>query len=345
MKSHHHDNRLVRLIADKLVPWSENSRLAWMVATRRRKELQTCEDVLVKSRKVMGKEMTGARTRQYRNSAVQTKRWPADHLNSVNVPKLTCVLSGNADLQFYDYVLHAPESTFIFIPPDVPQPDGSQGHVNHKEGGCDVCWMMPRGDKLHFWACRSDGPEHFTLQWSNVLFLNQRLNLYLQLLHEEVLTAGKQQYSLIPHLLHLLMGGVQREAHAGNYLHFGQEVHPSWKLQISVDPIAQAQDYIDAHYGSAITLEGLSRTVGMSRSLFAQRFKQQTGQTMGEYLTRRRLMEAKQLLRRSEWTVSMISEFVGFRSQNYFYSLFRRYEDCSPLEFRSASTEDMNNRR
>jgi len=57
---------------------------------------------------------------------------------------------------------------------------------------------------------------------------------------------------------------------------------------------------------------------------------------MGEYLTARRLQEAKNLLRQSEWTVSTISEFVGFHSQNHFYNWFRRHEKCSPSEFRNS---------
>jgi AraC-like DNA-binding protein len=332
------DRRLSQIFVDKLVPWTGHPRMSWMVATERRRKLRPCEDVEITPRKIIGKEVAGGGARRYRNSNPKIKSWPEDHLNATRTPKLACILSGCADLQFYDYQLRAPESTFIFIPPGVPQPDGSLRHLNKDNPlqYCDICWMIPRGDKLHFWACRSEKEKHFTLSWSNVLFLSERLNVYLRLLHEEVMTANDTPFSLIPHLLHLLMAGLHREALSGNYLPHGQELHPAWKLQISADPIAQAQEYIDAHYGSVITLEDLARTVGMSRSLFAQRFKQKTGQTMGEYLTACRLRKARDLLEQSEWAVSAISEFVGFRSQNYFYDLFRRHERCSPLEFRNS---------
>jgi len=330
------DRRLLRIFVDKLLPWTALQQTPWVVATSRRHDLHLSKPVQMTPRKMRGKEIASGGARRYRNTSTVVRRWPEDHLNAAKMPKLACVLSGYADLQFYDYELHLPESTFIFIPPDVPQPDGSLSHASssNTKGFCDICWMMPVGDKLHFWACRSEGENHFALQWSNVLFLNQRLNLYLQLLHEEVMTAKKTPPSLIPNLLHLLTLGLQRETNAHNYLQFGQDIHPSWQLQTSVDPITQAQDYINAHYGSVITLESLARIVGMSRSLFAQRFKQKTGQTVGEYLTARRLEEAKNLLCQSEWTVSTISGFVGFHSQNHFYNWFRKQENCSPSEFR-----------
>jgi AraC-like DNA-binding protein len=344
-QSSNKDRRLLHLIADKLVPWTALQQTPWLVATGRRRDLHPGQAIRMTPRKMQGKEIASGGARRYRNTSTVVRRWPEDHLNAAKMPKLACVLSGYADLQFYDYELHLPESTFIFIPPDVPQPDGSLSHVSsgNTKGFCDICWIMPMGDKLHFWICRSEGKTHFTLQWSNILFLNQRLNLYLRLLHEEVMAANKIQPLLIPQLLHLLMLGLQRETNAGSFLQFGQDIHPSWRLQTSVDPVAQAQDYIDAHYGSAITLESLARIVGMSRSLFAQRFKKETGQTMGEYLTTRRLQEAKNLLRQSEWTVSTISGFVGFHSQNHFYNWFRKQENCSPSEFRKTYQDQNRN--
>ena len=338
------DRRLLQVFAGKLVPWTALRRAPWLVATSRRRDLHPNKDVRMRPRKMRGKEIVRGGARRYRNTSTVVRRWPEDHLNAAKMPKLACVLSGCADLQFYDYELRAPESTFIFIPPDVPQPDGSVGHLTggNPQGFCDICWIMPMGDKLHFWICRSKDESHFTLQWSNILFLNQRLNLYLQLLHEEVMAPTHLLPPLIPHLLQLLMLGLQRETNARHYLQFGQDIHPSWRLQTSIDPIVQAQDYIDAHYGSAITLESLARIVGMSRSLFAQRFKEKAGQTMGEYLTARRLQEAKNLLRQSEWTVSTISEFVGFHSQNHFYNWFRRHEKCSPSEFRNSHQPQIN---
>src|SRR5690606_17400765 len=144
------------------------------------------------------------------------------------------------------------------------------------EAMCDICWMRPLGDELHFWITHSNSKRNTTWQWGNVIYLNQRLDLLLRLLSEELLSSATADSPLAPHLLRALIAGLRRETMRGEYLVFGQEEHPAWKLQVAANPIEQAQEYMDAHYGSAITLEHLAYAVGMSRTALAQRFKQQT---------------------------------------------------------------------
>lgn len=331
------EKRISRLLSDKLLPWAISSRALWITVTDRRNKLKLCDGVQVFPRRMKGGEVSGG-ARRYGNSPITTRRWPQDHLHACKLPKLACVISGYADLQFYDYELRVPESTFLFIPPNVPEPDGSLSHINKGNplGVCEVLWMRPLGDELHFWICRSENDAHSAQQWSNILFLNPRINSYFQLLYEETTADDDTPVSLRTNLLELLITGLQREIYRGNYLSFGQDKHPRLQFKPASDSITRAQNYIDAHYGSAITLESLSRMVGVSRSLLAQRFKETTGKTVGEYLTQRRLQKAKELLCQSDWTVAMISEFIGFRSQNYFYSLFQQREGCSPVQFRDA---------
>lgn len=332
------DPRLLRLFSERLVPWTEYQRAPFMVATDQRHKLQVCNAVEVTPRKTQGKEISGGGGRHYRNASPIVKSWPQDHLNAINVPKLACVISGCADLQFYDYELRATESTFILIPPDVPQPDGSLSHVgaDNPMGFCEICWMLPRGDKVHFWMCRCEGGKHTTQQWCNVIFLNPQLTTYQQLLHQEMMIENKTPPSLTSHLLHLFMMGMQREVATQSYLQLIHDEHAPRRMQNSVDPIVQAQSYVAANFSSNITLQSVARIVGMSRSLFAQQFKTKTGQTLGAFLTARRLQEAKLLLRQSEWTVATISDFVGFNSPAHFYDLFRRDEQCSPGEYRNS---------
>jgi len=332
------ENKIYRIITDKLKPSADAADLLWMVAARHRHDLHLCDGVTMVRRKAVGKGTSKNWASRYQRFSAMVRSWPEDHLIAATHPKLLCVLDGVADIRFSDYSLLVPKSTFVLVPSGVPNSDGVPSYISkdNSNASCEICFMRPIGDELHFWITHSDNKRNTTWQWGNVLFLNQRLNLFLRLLNEELSARATAEPSLSPHLLRLLIAGLRREAKSGEYLVFGQEEHPSWKMQVAADPIEQAQDYMDAHYGSSITLENLAYAVGMSRTSLAQRFKQQTGKTVVEYLTERRLAKARELLGRSEWTVAAISKLVGFHSQTYFHQLFRRHEGCTPQQYRDS---------
>jgi AraC-like DNA-binding protein len=332
------ENKIYRVVKDKLEPLANAADLSWMVATRHCHDLQLCNGVTMVRQKAVGKGTSKNWASRYQRLSAMVRSWPEDHLIAATHPKLLCVLDGVADIRFSDYSLLVPKSTFVLVPSGVANSDGIPTYVPKGNPGasCEICFMRPIGDELHFWITHSDNKRNTTWQWGNVLFLNQRLNLFLRLLSEELLRTDAADSSVATHLLRLLIAGLRREAKSGEYLVFGQEEHPSWKLQVAANPIEQAQEYMDVHYGSSITLENLAYAVGMSRTSLAQRFKQRTGKTVVEYLTERRLAKARELLGRSEWTVAAISKLVGFRSQTYFHQLFRKHEGCTPQQYRDS---------
>ena len=82
------------------------------------------------------------------------------------------------------------------------------------------------------------------------------------------------------------------------------------------------------------TLQELAERVGMSRSIFALRFKEKVGSTPMEYLARWRMMLAGQRLNTSEDSVSVIALSLGYESESAFGKAFRRVMGCSPREYR-----------
>ena len=62
----------------------------------------------------------------------------------------------------------------------------------------------------------------------------------------------------------------------------------------------------------------------LSRTQFVRRMREETGQTFVEFLTDYRIKEAKTLLRESDWTISAIAGFLGFKTPSYFRTVFLR---------------------
>ena len=86
------------------------------------------------------------------------------------------------------------------------------------------------------------------------------------------------------------------------------------------------------------TLESLAKHAGLSRSVFAERFKQLVDRTPVEYLMRIRMARATRLLRARELSVSEIAFEVGYRSDASFHKAFKRMLGMSPNEYRRANS-------
>jgi AraC-like DNA-binding protein len=82
------------------------------------------------------------------------------------------------------------------------------------------------------------------------------------------------------------------------------------------------------------TIQELAERAGMSRTVFAQRFKQRVGSTSMEYLTRWRMLLAGDRLKASDDPVSRIAWSVGYETESAFGKAFKRVLGCSPREHR-----------
>ncbi len=81
------------------------------------------------------------------------------------------------------------------------------------------------------------------------------------------------------------------------------------------------------------TLQELAERVGMSRSTFAQRFKDTVGKSPMEYLTRWRMLLAGDRLVNSSDPISAIALSLGYESESAFSTAFKRVMGCSPRQY------------
>ena len=88
--------------------------------------------------------------------------------------------------------------------------------------------------------------------------------------------------------------------------------------------------------GKPWTVNGLAECAGMSRSIFAEKFKQSVGESPMEYLTRWRMLLATDRLTSSGDSIASIASSLGYDSESAFGKAFRRVMGCSPRRY-SAS--------
>ena len=82
------------------------------------------------------------------------------------------------------------------------------------------------------------------------------------------------------------------------------------------------------------TVEELGRRTGMSRSIFALRFKETVGLSPMEYLTRWRMLLAGDRMANTSDSVSEIAQSLGYESASAFTQAFKKFVGCSPRQYR-----------
>mgnify|MGYP003210476048 FL=1 len=95
------------------------------------------------------------------------------------------------------------------------------------------------------------------------------------------------------------------------------------------------KDYIGQKYmNETLSVKDISDHVFLSTSYVCTFFKNETGQTLNQYLTEYRMEKAKQLLSDPRYKITDISSRVGYSDGNYFGKSFKKYTGFSPSEYR-----------
>ncbi len=80
----------------------------------------------------------------------------------------------------------------------------------------------------------------------------------------------------------------------------------------------------------------LAQLTGVTHQHFCRLFRSTMNMRQNDYLTGRRIDEAKRLLTENKLSVAEIAEFCGFRDPCYFSTIFRKYTGVSPAEYRKG---------
>ncbi|MGI5470134.1 helix-turn-helix transcriptional regulator [Streptomyces sp. CA-132043] len=96
-----------------------------------------------------------------------------------------------------------------------------------------------------------------------------------------------------------------------------------------------AKDAMDRDWAEPLDLDAVAAHAGYSRYHFVRAFKAVYGRTPGQYLSRRRIERAEQLLRTADLSVTEICTLVGFTSLGTFSATFKKQTGLSPSAYRS----------
>jgi transcriptional regulator GlxA family with amidase domain len=117
--------------------------------------------------------------------------------------------------------------------------------------------------------------------------------------------------------------------------------NPNWLRALTDPQIGEALRQMHAEPGRAWTVIDLARTVSMSRSSFADRFRELVGETPLDHLTRWRMVRAANMMRANRpMKLAAIASAVGYESESSFGKVFRRVMGMSPGKYRLTKRID-----
>ncbi len=96
-----------------------------------------------------------------------------------------------------------------------------------------------------------------------------------------------------------------------------------------------ATSYIDQYLLKDVTLARIAEEVHVSVSHLSRVFLKETGQHFNEYVTAKKMLLARKMLRESNLKVYEVAEQLGYANPNYFSKLFKDDIGMTPLEFRN----------
>lgn len=100
---------------------------------------------------------------------------------------------------------------------------------------------------------------------------------------------------------------------------------------------AAAMQYVDAHYREELRVDEIAEALHISRKYLCAVLEKEIGMSTKEYLLRRRVAAAAELLTHTAMTVGEIAKEVGYADYTQLSRLFRKQMGVSPQQFRRQS--------
>ncbi len=198
----------------------------------------------------------------------------------------------------------------------------STGLLKDKE--CSTHWLFANDFKEMFPDVKLVSDKTVTAQ--NGLYSSGGATSYWTLLLYLVEKYTNREMSIMASKFFLLDMG--RDSQSPFVMFRGQKDHDDTE-------IVKAQEFIEKHYQSKLTVDELADKYGIGRRTFERRFKKATSNTVVEYMQRVKMEAAKKQLENGPKTVNEVMHDVGYTDTKAFRDVFKKITGMSPVDYRS----------
>ena len=163
--------------------------------------------------------------------------------------------------------------------------------------------------------------------------------LFLRLVDLGAVALNEEGVSQMERLLPFLEGDKLRQKVSALFWLLELADRHGDRLSASVGKVATIAAYIKEHLFEAISLEGMSEALFISKYYLCHLFKATTGISITAYILLQRVSFAKRLLATTALPISEIARSAGFSDVTYFSRVFRKSAGIPASEYRRKSKE------
>ncbi|CAM3989354.1 helix-turn-helix domain-containing protein [Saccharibacillus endophyticus] len=98
--------------------------------------------------------------------------------------------------------------------------------------------------------------------------------------------------------------------------------------------VTACQNYVYSNRFEKITHEDIAKAVRLSPNYLSVLFKKEVGLSVGEYIQKVKVDEAKNLIAYTATSLSEISSLLQFTDQSYFTKIFKKIEGITPKQYK-----------
>lgn len=107
------------------------------------------------------------------------------------------------------------------------------------------------------------------------------------------------------------------------------------KAETHSKAVNECMDYIHYHLHEKITVSILAEHVHLNPTYLSELFVRETGTSLSQYITDKRMEAAENMLKYSEYSFNEIAQILAYRSQSHFTKVFKKHSGMTPGEYRN----------
>ncbi|KIC61998.1 AraC family transcriptional regulator [Chryseobacterium taiwanense] len=268
-----------------------------------------------------------ARTHTFHFDHVHIKWDQQVPLHQQETWELSYIITGSGARIIGDVVENFSKGEVILIPPNIPHCWSFDESVHDNEGKIENITIVFENDFLE--SCKNIFPELFNS--ISELQNNENAVSFKDGLLEKI-------QILMTSMIH--QNSIER---VSSFIKLLELISYCKDMQIVGRPVIENKRekklqeiylFILSNFQRNISLEEISKSVGMQKSSFCVFFKKMTGKSFFTYLTEFRIESSCQMLLKTKLSIAEICIASGFNDIPYYNRVFKKIKKVTPTQFR-----------